>query len=451
MSEQKSSHSQFSQSLKIANRDNETLEFSSSVLSLIDEKTKKSFLVTISKNDLAKIKDFKLNYLVKHSNIHGFRPGKAPKAFIWNNHKDALANEINQDVVNSSLTNLVETLKLNFFGSPKIDVKSNDIENEISFEASFLVSGEIKMPDFGKLQIHKPVYEITEQDLKKRMDELFNRNKKYEKADTNYSSSKGDRLVIDFEGKINGEAFQGGSAKAHTLELGSGSFIGNFEDQLTGKKNGDEVLVKVKFPENYHSKEYAGKDAEFAVKINEILVAKMLETEAELAEHLGFPGVEELKAKVKEAVENDCIIKRDLQMKKELLDQLDAAVEFAVPEEMILGEFNMLKKQNGNETDEELQKIAKRRVKLGVLLSEIAKDKAIQVTQEDITDAVRNEAMANPMYAKAIIDYYMKNREAIDRLQGPIIENKTVKYLYNEVKNVEKPMLVSELFELKEE
>jgi trigger factor len=446
--------------LSMSNKDKEIINFTAVFNILSEEETQKSYKVNFSVDEINKIKDFKLANLSKNSNINGFRPGKAPSSFIWKQNKEALTHEIVNDMVNDAAEGLVVEKKLDLITSPKVEMKNADIEKGIEFEISFVTLPQIETVDFKKISLKKPTFEITDKDIETRVKLLSEKNKKFDKTKATHKAALGDRLVIDFEGKIDGTIFEGGSAKGHTIELGTKSFIDNFEDQLVGHKSGADVLVKVNFPADYQAKEFAGKAAEFAVKINEILSSTAITDSKELAEFLGLKSVEDMNEKIKTALTQECSTKRDQQMKLELLDQLDNNCDFSLPQMMLDEEFKNLWKQaeeilkndkdnKKTESDlkEEYLKLAKRRVKLGILLAELAKINNIQVTQEDITEAVRAQAMSNPTYAQNIIDYYLKNKEATEQLKGPIIENKTIQFLFGEVTTVEKPITTNKLLE----
>lgn len=450
--------------LTMSNKDGENTNFIALFNILSTEETQKSFSVNFSVDEINKIKEFKLVNLAKNSKINGFRPGKAPTSFIWKQHGEALTHEIINDMINNAVEGLVVEQKLDLITSPKVDVKNSDIEKGIEFEISFITLPKIELPDFKKISLVKPIFEITEEDIETRIKLLSERNKKFEKTNDTHKAELGDRVVIDFEGKIDGTIFPGGSAKGHTIELGSKSFIDNFEDQLVGHKSGAELTVRVNFPAEYQAKEFAGKAAEFAVKIHDILSSKIITDEVELAEFLGLKSVEDMKEKIKTALNQECSVKRDQQMKLELLDQLDKNCDFALPQMMLDEEFNILWKQaedilkndkDNKKTEAELKEeylqLAKRRVKLGILLAELAKINNIQVSQNDITEAVRAQAMSNPAYAQNIIDYYLKNKGAIEQLKGPIIENKTIQFIFGEVINIEKNVTTKSLLESKGE
>ena len=457
MSEKKSLHQELN--VTITNRDKSKMQCVGNMQTLLNEATAKNFSLQFSAQAINAVKDFKLAYLAKNTALKGFRPGKAPLNVVWQSNQQELMSEILNDVVQHTNETIRENLSLDLAVSPRVSIKDFDLEKGLEFDIEFEIMPKIEMPSLEKISLNKEVFEISDADLKDRIKELKSKNKNYKKAEDSYKSAKGDRLVIDFEGKIDGVAFPGGTAKGHTLELGSNTFIPGFEDQLLKHKTGEEVLVKVSFPENYHERNFAGKAAEFTVKINEILQASEFANDEEFAKYAGLPSVEELNNLVKAGLEKDCNARIAAKVKKELFDALDKVCNFELPKTMVDEEFKGLwqkledLKQQGqvelDKPEEELKTeylaIAKRRIRLGLLLTEMAKHYDIQIQQDDITNAVRERAMGNPAIAQQIVKYYVENPKAIDQLKGPILEEKVVQHITSLVKINEKPIAVKKL------
>lgn len=447
-------------SLTTANRDGTTIAYKAKVNTLANEELVKTFSATVSEKSLEEIKNFKLTFIAKGTNLKGFRPGKAPLNVVWNQHQAELMNEMANDLINEITQSIVNELNVDLATAPQINLKHFSLEKGLEFEATLNLIPKFDLPEVKDISLEKLTYEISADDIKDRVKELLARHKNYVKAKDGYKAADGDKVVIDFEGKIDGVAFPGGAAKGHTLELGTKSFIDNFEEQLLKHKAGDEVLVKVTFPEDYHQKDFAGKKAEFTVTIHEILQAAVCENEEEFSKAVGFASVEEMNSRVKDALERECSEKSHVQMKIDLFDKLDKVCDFTLPQIMLDQEFAqlwknveaMIKRKENDKSEAELRKeylkLANRRVKLGIVLSEMAKKYNVQIEQNDLVEAVRSQAMANPAAAQAIIKYYTENKNAIESLKGPIIEEKVVQNLFKEAKIVEKAIKVKKLLEL---
>ena len=448
---------------QVSNRDNKLVSVNSTIDSASEEETKKIFGIKISPDTLNEIKDFKLESIAKATNMPGFRPGKAPLSVVWKQHEDGLTSEIINDSVDAVIKSIIKEAGLELATSPKVEVKDFSFEKGIDFSLTLEVLPKFDMPEVSKISLNKPTYTIGEAEIQERVKGLFARFKNHASAKKNTKAAKGDQVIIDFEGKIDGELFDGGAAKGHNLELGSGSFIDNFEDQIIGHKVGDELVAKVKFPENYHEAKFAGKAAEFAVKINDILQATEFANEEELAKFIKAESVEDMHTKIKETIEHECSSKAKLQMQTELFDKLDEIMDFPLPQTMLDEEFKTLwarveeLRKNGNEEvnkpEEELKeeylKLSKRRVKLGIVLTQMAQKYNIKIEQNDFVDAIRAQASSyHPSAASAVVEHYSKNPKALETLKGPILEKKTVDAILKEVSYVEVSTEVKKLLEV---
>ncbi len=265
--------------LKIANREGETMSYDAVVNTITNEELLKSFSASVDVANLAIIKNFKLASLAKTTNLKGFRLGKAPLSVVWNQHQGELTKEIVNDTINDVTQEIVNVVGSTLIMAPQINLKHFSFEKGLEFEASLNLLPQVDLPEVTDVTLEKFTYEIESKDIQERVQELMTRNKKFVKAENTHKAANGDKVVIDFEGKIDGVAFPGGTAKKTLLELGSRSFIDNFEDQLLKHKVGDHVDVKVAFPQDYHQKDFAGKKAEFAVDIHEIQQAVAYENE----------------------------------------------------------------------------------------------------------------------------------------------------------------------------
>jgi len=449
--------------IAISCREGASKEFSVTINTLTDEETKKIFNLKVSASEIEAIKNFKLISLAKSASIKGFRPGKAPTQVIWKQHKDSLTYEITNDLINKSIEAINRLLSAQLVTNPSVDFKEIELEKGIEFNTSFEIMPNVEIPNLEEISLTKPVYEIKEADIKERAKKIAQIHKNFVEAKDSHKAALGDQVVIDFVGKMNNVAFEGGAGKGYSLELGSKSFIDTFEDQIVGHKKGDQLLVKVTFPDNYHEKKFAGKPAEFDVTIQEIKQSKPLTNDEELAKSIGFPSQEDFYNKIKESLEKECTNAVKTQMKIELFDKLDKASNFIAPQVMLDQEFNTLwqqaenilknsspdsKQKSEKELREEYQKIASRRVKLGILLSKIAHENDIKITQEDYSNALRAQIESqHPSVAQSIIKYYNDNPSAAEALKGPILEDKAVELIFTKVKNVEKSTEVEKLLE----
>ena len=252
------------------------------------------------------------------------------------------------------------------------------------------------------------------------------------------------------------------------MELGSGSFIPGFEDQLVGAKAGDKVDVKVKFPENYHAKDLAGKDSVFVVTVKEVREPKSVEINDEFAKSLGAESLDKLKENLSDRIKGDYENASRMKLKRHLLDALDKEYNFDVPNSLVDAEYkaiveqyeqakkyNQLDEEEKNKKEKDLFKeykdIAIRRVKLGLLLSEVGQDAKVTIKPEDINAAIMNEAKKYPGQEQMVLDYYLKNKQAVEALKAPIFEEKIIDHVLSLVKLNEKKVSVEDLYKFDDE
>jgi trigger factor len=269
-------------------------------------------------------------------------------------------------------------------------------------------------------------------------------------------------LVIDFAGTMGGAAFPGGSAEGHHLRLGTGSFIPGFEDQLLGAAAGEQREVKVTFPADYAAKTLAGKEAVFAVTVKELKQASPAELTDALAERVGAKDMADLKAQIRKQIEADYGSLARMRLKRQLLDKLAEGHAFAVPEGMVEAEFNLIwreveeqkkqgqideadKAKSEDELKAEYRKIAERRVRLGLLLAEVGKRNKVEVSREEIGQAIVREAQRYPGQERKVIDHYQQNQAALAQLRAPLYEDKVVDYILELAKVSEKSVTPKEL------
>lgn len=437
------------------------------VTEIKSEGLKKEFKVSVPASDFDKKIDEKINEISKKTKLPGFRPGKAPKDMLKQKYRASVMGEVLDELVRASTEEVIKSKKLNPAMMPDVKITSFEDGKDVEFEISMEVLPEIKFGDFSKIQLDKLTAEVPAEEVEKALKYLAESRKETVKVEEDRASKEGDTTVIDFVGSIDGVEFQGGKGNNYPLVLGSGSFIPGFESQLVGKKAGEKVDVNVKFPENYHAKDLAGKDAVFAVEIKEIRVAKDVEINDEFAKSLGEESLDKLKGVIADRIKGDYDVASRMKLKRQLLDNLDKEYSFEVPQSLVDAEYkgivaqyeqakkyNQLDESEKSKSEEDLlaeyKDIAVRRVKLGLLLSEIGKDAKLTITPDDINKAIMNEAKKYPGQEKAVFDYYLKNKQAIESLKAPVFEEKIVDHIIGLAKVNDKVVSVEELYNFDE-
>ncbi|RYE06246.1 MAG: trigger factor [Rickettsiaceae bacterium] len=390
--------------------------------------------------------------------IKGFRTGKVPLSTVERMYGNSIRNDVLENQVGFAIKQVSEINKIETATKPKIENFQAKPHSDVEFLVKFERIPEIDIPDLTKIAISKPVLKITETEVKERILKIAQFNRTFSK-ESKAKIAQGDQVTLDAIGYVDGKAFDGGKLQAHKLIIGSKSFIDNFEDQLIGKKKGEEVVVKVMFPAQYHAANLANKAAEFNVTILAIHKADPIEINQEYAEKLRMESVEALEQKVKKDIEAEFTESIHTMMKMELFDQLEAMLDFDVPSSLVEKENQILKLQTEQvrETDLDFKdkseeefnsyynKLSFRRIRIGLLIAKYVKNKNLHIEQEDIQEAVIAQAKNFPGKEMAIIEYYSKHPKALEDLKGPILEEKGVKHMFDhEVKIEEKEFSVKQ-------
>ncbi|MEQ5773997.1 MULTISPECIES: trigger factor [unclassified Thalassospira] len=410
----------------------------------------------------------KLEEIKSQVRLPGFRPGKIPAKLLRQRYGKSVMGEVLEAAVNESTSKVLADNELRPAVQPKIEVTAFDEGKDLEYDISVEVIPAIEPMDFSKLNLTREVVELDDAKVTETLDRIAAAQGTTEALKRKRKSKTGDVLVIDFLGKVGGEPFEGGKAEDYELELGSGTFIEGFEDQLTGANAGDETVVKVTFPENYGSDELAGKDAEFDVTVKEIKEKKPAEIDDELAKKLGQDTLESLKEAIRKDFGREYESVARQKMKRDLLDQLADNHSFDLPSSLVENELTGIigqikqAREAGQEDDEtkgkseeelteEFREIAERRVLLGLLLAEVGRNNNIQITQDDINKVLVAEAQKYPGQEQQVIEFYKNNPQALQALQGPVYEDKVVDYIVELAKVEEKTVTVEELLKPEEE
>ncbi|UTP41536.1 trigger factor [Phenylobacterium sp. LH3H17] len=417
----------------------------------------KVFGVTVPVADLNERLEARITEITPTLNIKGFRPGKVPAAHVRRLHGKALMAEVVQQAINESSQKVLTDNNLRPAGEPDLKPEG-DFEKviegaaDLAYELAIEVMPEFEPTDLTKISLKRPVYEPTDKEVDEALDELAKQNRTYEpRTGKSVKAKKDDQVVIDFIGRIDGVAFEGGTGSDTDLVLGSGSFIPGFEDQLIGAKAGDVVTVKVAFPADYQAAQLAGKDAEFETTVKEVKAPVDAKADDAMAERLGVESLEKLKELLKTNLESQYAGASRFKLKRALLDILDEKHDFPLPPKMVEAEFASIWQQvqqdkdrgglppeDAEKTDDQLQgeyrKIAERRVRLGLVLAEIGRTNNVQVTNEEMQNAAVQEARRYGAQAQQIFDMFMKDQNFQAQLRAPIFEDKVVDLIVGQAK-----------------
>jgi trigger factor len=413
--------------------------------------------VTVPMADLNTRLEARIAEVTPTLNIKGFRPGKVPPAHVRRLYGKALMSEVVEQTLNESTQKVLEDNKLRPAGDPDLTPEGDmeavmDGKADLGFQIAIDVMPEFEPVDPATLSLKRPVYEPTKAEVDEAVDELAKQNRTYEtKTGKTVKAKDGDMVVIDFLGKVDGVAFEGGAAENAELVLGSGQFIPGFEEQLVGAKPDSEVEVKVTFPADYQAENLKGKDAVFEVKVKEVKAPVDAPADDAFAEKLGVESLEKLRELLKTNLEQQYAGATRFKLKRALLDQLDTKHDFPLPPKMVEAEFASIwqqvqqDKEAGNlppedseKSDEKLQeeyrKIAERRVRLGLVLAEIGRANNVQVTDQEVNEAMMTEARRYGPQAQQVYDLFRQNPNAQAQLRAPIFEDKVVDLIVEKAK-----------------
>ncbi len=428
----------------------------------LNQGLRREYALTIPAADIAAKVDKRLAEVSQQIRMPGFRPGKVPRNLVKKMHGPALLGEALQEAVNASVQQLLSEKQLRPATQPQVDLDGEPGEGE---DVGLKVSMEI-LPTVGEVQtdgiaLEKLVVGADDAAMDGALKRLAGQQQKSEPAPAKYKAKTGDTLVIDFEGRVDGELFDGGKGEGMRITLGSGQLIPGFEDQLVGAKANDEVTVKVTFPDDYNVAYLKGRPAEFAVVVQGVETAVEAAIDDEFAKGFGIDSLDALKEILKDQLDAELGQLTRTHMKRKLLDTLAAAHDFEVPQSMVEAEFEQIWQQldheAGHDADPEAaraglegerpeyRRIAERRVRLGLLLSEIGQRNNIQVTQAEMNRLIGQEAARYPGEQQKVVKYFQENPMAAAQLRAPLYEDKVVDFLIGKAEITERSVSRADL------
>jgi trigger factor len=426
---------------------------------------KREFKIVVPAKEVQERIDGRLNELGRRIRLPGFRPGKVPLPLLKQRYGQSVRGEVLEQTVNDSSAKVISDRGLRAAGQPRIEILSQVAEGDLEYKLAVELIPDIKPVDFKTLTFERLVVDVPDKDVTDAVERAAKRFRKSSPVATPRSAQSGDIVVIDFVGRADGTEFPGGSATGHYLELGSGSFIPGFEEQLIGAAAGEHRDVKVTFPGDYPNAQLAGKAAEFAVDVKEIRELAPIEINDELAKALGATDVANLHDTMRQRIGNEYSGVARSRLKRHLLDALAERHQFEVPPGLVEAEFSAiwaqiesdrsrgrLDPEDAGKSEEQLKQeyrdIAVRRVKLGLLLSEVGRLNNIQVSNDELSRAIVNEARRHPGSERQVIEYYQKTPQALVQLRAPLYEDKVVDFILELATVTERKVTAEELASL---
>ncbi|MBE0414135.1 trigger factor [Yoonia sp.] len=431
------------------------------VTETLNEGLKRGYAITVTAAELNAKVDEKLKEAQPTVEMKGFRKGKVPMALLRKQFGQRLMGEAMQETIDGALTSHLEGSGDRPAAQPEMKMTNEDWKegDDVNVEVSYEKLPDVPETDFSAIKLEKMVVKADDAAVQEALDNLAASPQAVSFEPKKTQAKKDDQVVIDFVGKVDGEPFEGGSAEDYPLVLGSNSFIPGFEDGLLKVKAGEEKDVEVTFPEDYQAAHLAGKTAVFTCTIKEVRAPKTPEMDDELAKKFGAEDLEALKAQIRERLEAEYSGAARAVAKRGLLDALDEAVSFDLPESLVTAEANQIAHQLWHEenpdvqghdhpqveTTDEHKTLAARRVKLGLLLADIGQKAEVKVTDQEMTQAIMNQARQYPGQEREFFEFVQQNAQFRQQMQAPMFEDKVVDLIFAKADVTEKEVSKEDL------
>ena len=388
----------------------------------------------------------RLRHISKTQRINGFRPGKVPASVIQKRYGQSVRQEVAGELMQRNFVDAIVAEKMNPAGRPSFIAKSNEDGKALEFEATFEIYPEVSLTGLESIAVERPNVEVTDADLNEMFTTLQNQHKTWK--ENKRKTKSGDKLTLDFTGRVDGEIFEGGEAKDFELELGAGRMIPGFEKEITGMKVGEEKTINVTFPEDYHAENLKGKEAEFDIVIHKTEGQVLPTVDEDFAKLFGVEegGVEALRTEVSTNMTRELTQAVKAKVKDQVIEGLLEANDVEIPKALIAQEIDVLRKQamqrfagqmdpnNMPELPADMfEEQAKRRVKVGLLLGEVIKINELKVDENKVNELIASAASAyeDP---KEVIEYYATNKELNQQMQNVALEEQAVELLLESAK-----------------
>jgi trigger factor len=426
------------------------------ITEVLNEGLKRGIKVTVPVKDMEQRLSEKLADATGKVRINGFRPGKVPVSHVRKLYGKSFMAELVNEIINSSAKSIPADRGEKAAMQPEIEMTEDEKEageildgkKDFIFSVNYEVLPKIEIADISAIKVTRPIVEISDEEVESQVKIVADSARTFQTKTG--KAANGDRVTINYLGKVDGEPFDGGKDEDAKLTLGSNQFIPGFEQQLVGVKAGDEKQISVTFPKDYGAANLAGKEATFDITVKEVSAADELVINDELAKKLGIESAERLRTVIREQIESQYGTQTRQKVKRQLLDALDAAYKFESPSKLIDAEFNNIWTQISRELEqagrtfadeetteeaakEDYRKLAERRVRLGLVLSEIGQKAGVEVSEQELQRALYDQVRRYPGQESQIYEFFKNNPDAVAGLRAPIFEEKVVDQLLGQI------------------
>jgi len=394
--------------------------------------------VIVDKKTIQTQMDERLNELQKEVSLKGFRPGKVPQAVIKSQFGKSIYGEVIDKILRETSTKAIEEKKIKVAGQPKIDLKTFGDGKDLNYELQIDSLPEITMKPLDKYKAIEYKVKIEDKIINEKLKELSNQNKQFEDKKESEKAQIGDQVVFDYSATVDENKFEGSEGKGVQLELGKDLFLKGFDKQLVGVKKNDRKLLEAVLPENHPKKELANKKTKFECKILNIKQSKENKIDDSFAKIMGAKNLIDLKKLIENQISSQYVQALSSITKKEILDQLEKNYQLEIPQNLIEQEILLMTKNLKSEDKEKHklknEKIAKSRIKLGLLLNEYGEKNNLKVSDDELRAEIQKQIKGMPGQEKMVLDYYQKNPSASQSLKGSIYEEKIISLIKSKIK-----------------
>ena len=394
----------------------------------------------------------RLAELSKTANLKGFRPGKVPVEVLKRQFGEAVYGEILDKILKETSTKAIEEKKIKVAGQPKLDLKSYGKGKDLNYTLEVEELPSIKLKSIENLKFTDYEIQVTEKETEKRIDDIAKNQNNFKDKHENETAENGDLVVFDYEATIEKKGFEGGQGKNTQIVLGKDLFIKGFDKQLLGVKKNQTKEITTTLPENYPKKEFANKKADFKCKILNVKKPEPIKVDDQFAKNLGAKDLSDLKRLTNKQIQNQYKMSLDALSKENILNQLEKMHNVQLPDNLLQQELKIisqnLTKEEIEKNKKESEKIAKKRIKLGLLLNELGEKNNLKVDEQELRNEIQKQAQSMPGQQKQVLEYYQKNPSAMMSLRGSIYEEKIINLIKQKSKQAKKTISIKEAKEI---
>ena len=413
---------------------------------------KTNLKVFVEKKTIEEKMGVRLTELSKTVNLKGFRPGKVPADVLKRQFGKAVYGEVLDQILKETSTKAIEEKKIKVAGQPKLDLKSYGEGKDLNYTLEIDELPSIKLKSIENIKFIDYEIKVTEKEIEKRIDDIAKNQNNFKDKNENETAKNGDLVAFDYDATIENKSFEGGQGKNTQIVLGKDLFIKGFDKQLLGVKKNQVKEVTATLPENYPKKEFVNKKANFKCKILNVKKPETVKVDDQFAKNLGAKDLKDLKQLTNKQIENQYKMSLEELSKEKILNQLETMHDVQLPDNLVQQELTIisqnLEKEDKEKNKKESEKIAKKRIKLGLILNELGEQNNLKVDEQELRNEIQKQVHSMPGQQKQVLEYYQKNPSATTSLRGSIYEEKIINLIKQKSKETKKTISIKEAEEI---